>query len=83
MKPSPGINLAAGKLCEFTKKPDYGYCTDKNDPKDLTYGKYCQSGGDKGFWTQKATVGWSVPKKPVGIKLDLGQIAPIQAVTFD
>ena len=83
MKPSPGINLAAGKLCEFTKKPDYGYCTDKNDPKDLTDGKYWQSGGDKGFWTQKATVGWSVPKKPVGIKLDLGQIAPIQAVTFD
>lgn len=78
-QPTEGENLALGKVCTFDPAPDYGYCTDADDPKQLTDGLYngCN-------WVDKGTVGWGVGRDRVKlVALDLGTPLPIGKVTFD
>ena len=67
-QPSDGENLARGKPCSFNPAPNYRYCTDEDDPKQLTDGKY-----NGCVWTDKGTVGWQVGRNRVTlIDIDLG-----------
>ncbi len=78
-QPTPGDNLAAGVRCVFDPEPAYSYCTDEGDALQLTDGVYngCN-------WTDEGTVGWQVRRDRVFlIDLDLGEPAPIGAITFD
>ena len=78
-QPTPGVNLARGKLCTFTPPPNYSLCRDDADGSQLTDGVYngCS-------WTEKGTVGWQTHRSRVTlIDLDLGKEAAIGAVTFD
>ncbi len=73
-----GPNIARGKSYTFSLKPNYGYCTDKDDTIQLTDGVYSQGY----FWVQKTTVGWS--RAPlVGITIDLGKEEPICGVSWN
>jgi len=84
IEPLDGTNLLSGKKAAYSLKPNYGYCTDPGDPMDLTNGKFWQSGGKTGFWTDKGTVGWGVGNKPGAlITFDLGEVGPIGAIGFD
>ena len=73
-----GPNIARGKSYTFSLKPNYGYCTDKDDAIQLTDGVYSQGY----FWVQKSTVGWS--RAPlVGITIDLGKEEPICGASWN
>ena len=39
-RPSKGDNLARGRLCSFSHAPNYSYCKDPDDAKQLTDGSY-------------------------------------------
>ncbi len=67
-----GENLALGKTCQFSPKPNYRYCTDTDDPRQLTDGKTTSDY----FWTQPGTVGWSGAAFAT-VTVDLGQVEPI------
>jgi len=83
IQPLAGKNLALGKKAAYSPEPNYGYCRG-GDETDLTDGRFWQAGGSKGFWTDPGTVGWSFGRKPGAlVTLDLGRIAPIDAVGFD
>lgn len=69
-------NIARGKTYTLDPAPNYQYCTDTADIKQLTDGTYTSGY----FWTQKSTVGW-VGKYPV-ITIDLGKIYPIKGLSF-
>ena len=69
---SATVSLAHGKACQFAPKPNYRYCTDSDDPGQLTDGQTT----DEYFWTQAGTVGWSGARFAT-ITVDLGQIEPI------
>ena len=78
MTKSPGENIALGRPCTLEPRPTYSYCTDPDDPKQLTDGEY--SIGN--FWTQKTTVGWQ--NTPMAqITMDLGKVQPICGVSFN
>lgn len=78
-QPTPGENLARGKTCRFTPAPNYRYCTDVDDVRQLTDGRY-----NGCVWTEKGTVGWQIRYNRVTvIELDLGEASPICGVTFD
>ncbi len=77
VKPA-GPNIAKGKTYTFTLKPNYSYCTDKDDAIQLTDGIYSQGY----FWVQKSTVGW-VRAPLVGITIDLGKEEPICGVSWN
>ena len=78
-QPTPGDNLAAGVSCAFDPQPAYPYCTDDGDPLQLTDGIY-----NGCTWTEEGAVGWQMRYDPVFmVDLDLGEAAPIGAVTFD
>ncbi len=78
-QPSDGENLASGKPCTFDPAPNYRYCKDEDDPRQLTDGKY-----NGCAWTDKGTVGWQVGRNRVSlIDIDLGDNYPINKVTFD
>ena len=59
--------------------PNYEYCTDAADVKQLTDGVYHET--DESLWTQLSTVGWQ-EKKPVILTLDLGTVKPIRGVSY-
>ncbi|MBR4222760.1 MAG: hypothetical protein IKR81_16495, partial [Victivallales bacterium] len=73
-----GPNIAKDKPCTFSLKPNYSYCTDKDDPVQLTDGIYTEGY----FWVQKSTVGW-VRAPLVGITIDLGKEEPICGVSWN
>lgn len=78
-QPSDGENLARGKPCVFDPVPNYRYCRDEDDPKQLTDGEY-----NGCVWTHKGTVGWQVGRTRVAfVDIDLGDAFPISKVTFD
>lgn len=78
-QPTPGDNLAAGRECSFDPAPNYKYCKDADDPFQLTDGLY-----NGCVWTDQGTVGWAVRREPVFlVDIDLGEAAPIGAMTFD
>jgi hypothetical protein len=70
-------NIALGKAYTLEPIPDYTHCTDADDLKQLTDGKYVK----EYFWTQQGTeVGPG--KSPVIITIDLGLICLISGVSF-
>ena len=76
---SDGLNLARGVPCRFDPAPNYGYCRDDDDPKQLTDGLY-----NGCVWTDKGTVGWQPRRNAIAfVDLDLGKAGPIGKVTFD
>ena len=70
-EPAAG-NLAKGKSVRFSPKPNYSYCTDPDDPSQLTDGATTK----EYFWTQTGTVGWSGATFAT-VTVDLGQTEPI------
>jgi hypothetical protein len=69
---SAGENLALGRTCRFSPQPNYRYCTDPEDPSQLTDGKTTE----EYFWTQQGTVGWSGASFAT-LTIDLGKVEPI------
>ncbi|MFA6547077.1 MAG: discoidin domain-containing protein, partial [Limisphaerales bacterium] len=74
----PGENVALGRSYTLSPRPDYHYCTDPDDLKQLTDGVYTTGY----FWTQKSTVGWQGVKTAV-IKIDLGKVEPVCGASFN
>ncbi len=70
-------NIALGAACTFSPPPNYAYCTDAEDAKQLTDGKYVEGY----FWTQPGTVGWAGCGQVI-ITLDLGADKPISGLSF-
>ena len=71
-------NIALGKRYRLHPRPNYSYCTDKDDRVQLTDGVYTEGY----FWTQKTTVGWRFAL-PATITLDLGKVEPISGVSYN
>jgi hypothetical protein len=81
------VNIALGKLATFSPSPNYALCTDPDDNKQLTDGKYSSEGklseveNTTSIWVQKGTVGWQYAS-PVIITIDLGAVQPISGAAF-
>lgn len=73
-----GVNLALGKTARFDPRPDYAYCTDAEDARQLTDGVRTKGY----FWTQKSTIGWN-HARPALITIDLGRVEPIAGVSYN
>ncbi len=71
------VNIALGAACMFSPAPNYSYCTDADDVKQLTDGQYVRGY----FWTQPGTVGWYGCGQVI-ITLDLGADKPISGLSF-
>ena len=71
-------NIALGKPYTMEPLPNYSYCTDPGDIKQLTDGEYTKGY----FWTQKSTVGWQSASF-VLIKIDLGKTEPIRGASLN
>lgn len=75
-------NLARGKDYTFSRRPNYTYCTDPDDAKQLTDGFYDCARGQ--IWERKETVGWMVGgPEALSITVDLGKVEPISGVSFN
>ncbi|HOV32217.1 MAG TPA: hypothetical protein PLX23_02485 [Candidatus Hydrogenedens sp.] len=74
---STAENIALNASYTLEPAPNYSHCTDADDLKQLTDGKYVEGY----FWTQQGTVGWS-GKSPVVITIDLGFDKPISGISF-
>jgi hypothetical protein len=70
-------NIALGCPATFDPPPNDGGCTDPDDSRQLTDGKFA----GEGFWIDKQCVGW-VSRSPVYIIIDLGSIKPISGLMF-
>ncbi len=77
-KPLPGVNLALNKPYTLSIPPNYSYCTDADDAKQLTDGAFTEGY----FWVQKSTVGWNSRGRVEAI-IDLGVVEPISAVAVN
>jgi len=71
-------NIALGKPYTLAPRPNYRYCTDPDDFRQLTDGQTTT----RYFWTQKGTVGWQ-HAQPVVVTIDLGKIEPIRGVAYN
>ena len=80
-------NLALGKECSFLVPPDYQLCTDDDDCRQLTDGKF----DDEKMWWHKEAVGWRnsdpdkpklIKERPIGFTIDLGKVEPIQGFMY-
>jgi hypothetical protein len=78
-----GQNIALNKTYTLSSPPNYPYCTDAGDSTQLTDGNYTSGFS---FWTQLSTVGWNylcVNANWISIDIDLGQIQPIEGISFN
>lgn len=70
----------------FSSNPNYQFCTDPDDAKQITDGLYSSGGNAQkventtAIWVQKGTVGW-VRAYPV-ITIDLGKEQPISGLSY-
>ena len=76
---SAGDNIALNKPYTMSPAPNYSYCTDAGDATQLTDGIYTSGY----FWTQQSTVGWLNPSSAPTIIIDLGQVQPIQQISYN
>ena len=76
-EPETRKNLALGKPYSLSPRPNYSYCTDADDQKQLTDGKLTEGY----FWTQKGTVGWNRSSYAT-VTVDLGRVEPISGVSL-
>ena len=76
---SERVNLAAGRPCEFSDPPNYGYCNDADDARQLTDGeRRVPSDAKSGYlWISKSCVGWCRKTGVRSISVDLGSSQPI------
>jgi hypothetical protein len=72
------VNIALEKTVTFNSKPNYPLCSDSDDNKQLTDGKYSAA---VDFQKQKTTVGWR-NAFPIIITIDLGSVQPISGVSY-
>ena len=77
-----GKNIALNRSVTFSPKPTYSATTDKNDPKQLTDGKYAPETEGSSMWFFKETVGWQGKAFPVIITIDLEKIQPISGISY-
>lgn len=70
-------SIAIGCPVAFDPVTSYPLCTDPDDAKQITDGKFA----GKGFWMDKEAVGWAV-SSPYHIKVDLGQVRPISGLMY-
>ncbi len=75
---SSAENIALNASYTLEPAPNYSHCTDADDLKQLTDGKYVKDY----FWTNKGTVGWR-NVSPVVITIDLGSDKPISGISFN
>lgn len=75
--PRPSENIALGAAYTVDPQPNYKYCTDPDDAKQLTDGIYSEGH----FWTQTSTVGWQ-NSQPVIITLDLGRDQALRGISY-
>ncbi|MFH1905385.1 MAG: carbohydrate binding domain-containing protein [bacterium] len=76
---APGLNVALGKTYEWNVKPTYKHCSDSDDAKQLTDGKYVPGCN----WTKEGTVGWNQMRELLSITIDLGQVEPITGLSYN
>jgi hypothetical protein len=69
--------MALNKPYTLSPAPNYSYCTDPGDAKQVTDGLYSQGH----FWTQKGTVGWN-NTAPVFCTIDLGMVEPVGGLSW-
>ncbi len=79
MASASGENLALNKMAVLSPSPNYPYCTDIQDPFQLTDGVVSTNGNP--FWTQISTVGWR-HERTVSIAIDLGSDLPIDTISW-
>ena len=75
-------NIARGKPCMFSPKPNYPLTVDADDAVQLTDGQYVAK--DR-MGTDKATVGWkanSGDTESFSVTLDLGKVEPIAGFSW-
>lgn len=72
-----GKNIALGCSVSFDPGTSYPLCTDPDDAKQVTDGKFTTGG----FWTEKEAIGWAVAS-PYHIKVDLGKVKPISGLMY-
>jgi len=70
-------NIALNKRYTLSTPPNYINSAPASDKTSLTDGIYTNGY----FWSQRTTVGWQ--HVPVTITIDLGEVQPIAAVTFN
>jgi len=78
-------NLALHRPCEFGLQPNYQYCTDEDDHRQLTDGVYIS--GER-MWLQRGAVGWRqldgmAHIRPPSVTIDLGSDVPICGFSWD
>ena len=69
------MNMALNKPYRLQPEPNYQYCTDQDDHRQLTDGNKIQSN-----WTRVDTVGWVRPESTIEIVLDLEQTVSLNEV---
>ena len=84
---APLQNIALGKVCTFMKKPNYALTCDKDDPLQLTDGKYRRDNNGC-LWTSKESVGWQGAGNvmrvwPPSVMVDLGADMPIRGFSWN
>ena len=87
-KPTAGVhpnetNLARGKPFEFSLKPNYRHTSDKDDPTQLTDGKFATEGSLWGGPNARNSVAWRATRpRYVSMTVDLGKVEPIKGVVY-
>jgi len=76
-------NLALNCSYALTPVPNYGPTRGESDQTELTDGYLVPQKNNVSLWIDEAAVGWSRPRDPITITLDLGQIESIGGVAFD
>lgn len=77
--PSVAQNLAAGRPCDFSPRPNYGPTTE-GDATDLTDGRLGER-EDQCIWFEPHVVGWTYLPQ-MNVRVDLGQVEPIGEVVM-
>lgn len=74
-------NIAHKKSYKWSVSPNYKGSVSSGDKVALTDGLYTNDAHSR-FWSKKTTVGWS-GKSRVSITIDLGQIEPLENLSFN
>ncbi|MFA5865890.1 MAG: dockerin type I domain-containing protein [Phycisphaerae bacterium] len=76
------VNVALHRPYTWNVAPSYSLCTDSGDSTQLTDGVFSPSDPMWMFWTSMSTVGWVDGTGAIVLTLDLGQLEPINSISF-